>query len=77
MLHCINTGVHAGLKTAWVSRKRRNAPLIKTLTSKYSAWRRFRESVRELSRLSDRELGDLGIGRSDIVTVVKQSLQQS
>ena len=51
-------------------------PLIKTLTSKYSAWRRFRESVRELSRLSDRELSDLGIGRSDIVTVVKQSLVQ-
>ena len=50
--------------------------MIKTLTSKYSAWRRFRESVRELSRLSDRELNDLGIGRSDIVTVVKQSLQQ-
>jgi uncharacterized protein YjiS (DUF1127 family) len=48
--------------------------LIKTLTSKYQTWRRFRESVRELSRLSDRELSDLGIGRSDIATVVKQSL---
>lgn len=55
--------------------KRRNTPLIKTLTSKYVAWRRFRESVRELSRLSDRELNDLGIGRSDIATVVRQSLQ--
>ena len=54
---------------------RRNTPLIKTLTSKYVAWRRFRESVRELSRLSDRELNDLGIGRSDIVTVVRQSVQ--
>ena len=50
--------------------------MIKTLTSKYASWRRFRESVRELSRLSDRELNDLGIGRSDIVSVVKQSLQQ-
>ena len=48
--------------------------MIKTLTSKLVSWRRFRESVRELSRLSDRELNDLGIGRSDIVTVVKQSL---
>lgn len=52
----------------------RNLPLIKTLTSKYVAWRRFRESVRELSRLSDRELSDLGIGRADIQMVVKQSL---
>lgn len=46
--------------------------MIKTLTSKLNAWRRFRESVRELSRLSDRELSDLGIGRSDIVDVVRQ-----
>ena len=49
--------------------------MIKTLTSKYLTWRRFRESVRELSRLSDRELNDLGIGRADISTVVRQSLQ--
>ena len=49
--------------------------MIKTITSKYLTWRRFRESVRELSRLSDRELSDLGIGRADISTVVRQSLQ--
>ncbi|MCW6511131.1 DUF1127 domain-containing protein [Lichenifustis flavocetrariae] len=49
--------------------------MIKTIATKYVAWRRFRESVRELSRLSDRELNDLGIGRSDIATVVRQSLQ--
>lgn len=50
--------------------------MIKSLTSRYVSWRRFRESVRELSRLSDRELNDLGIGRADISTVVRQSLQQ-
>ena len=49
--------------------------MIKTITSRYLTWRRFRESVRELSRLSDRELNDLGIGRADIATVVRQSLQ--
>ena len=54
---------------------RRNTPLIKTLTSKYVTWRRFRDSVRELSRLSDRELNDLGIGRADIVSIVRQSAQ--
>ena len=47
--------------------------MLKTLTTKLAAWRRYRESVRELSRLSDRELNDLGIGRADIETVVRQS----
>lgn len=46
--------------------------MIRTLTAKLNAWLRFRESVRELSRLSDRELNDLGIGRTDIEDVVRQ-----
>ena len=33
-------------------------------------WRREREAVRELSRLSDRELADLGVVRSDIPSIV-------
>ncbi len=45
--------------------------MIRTLSAKFSAWLRFRDSVRELSRLSDRELNDLGIGRHDIVNVVR------
>ena len=47
--------------------------MFRTLTLKFQTWRRFRESVRELSRLSDRELNDLGIGRDDIVDVVRQA----
>lgn len=47
--------------------------MLKTIATKLAAWRRYRESVRELSRLSDRELNDLGIGRADIETVVRQS----
>lgn len=47
--------------------------MMRTLTLRFQTWRRFRESVRELSRLSDRELTDLGIGRDDIVDVVRQS----
>ena len=35
----------------------------------YRNWRRYRETVNELSRLSNRELNDLGITRSDIATV--------
>ncbi|RYB04946.1 DUF1127 domain-containing protein [Lichenibacterium ramalinae] len=47
--------------------------MIKTLSIKIAAWRRYRDSVRELSRLSDRELDDLGIGRADIQALVRQS----
>ena len=46
---------------------------ITFLAAKISAWRRYRDSVRELSRLSDRELTDLGISRSDIEFVARQS----
>lgn len=34
-------------------------------------WRREREVVRELSRLSNRDLADLGIARSDIRTIAQ------
>ena len=30
------------------------------------AWRRYNDSVRDLARLSDRELADIGISRSEI-----------
>ncbi len=33
------------------------------------AWRRYRQGVRELSRLEDRELADIGITRSEIPMV--------
>ncbi|HVY58975.1 MAG TPA: DUF1127 domain-containing protein [Xanthobacteraceae bacterium] len=32
----------------------------------FRAWRRYDQSLRELSRLGDRELADIGISRSDI-----------
>jgi uncharacterized protein YjiS (DUF1127 family) len=33
------------------------------------AWWRYNESVRELARLSDRELADIGVARSEIASV--------
>ncbi len=33
------------------------------------AWRRYNQSLAELSRLGDRELADIGISRSDIPSV--------
>jgi len=32
-------------------------------------WRRYNQSMSELSRLGDRELADIGISRSDIARV--------
>lgn len=43
------------------------------LIRSYSNWRRYRETVTELNRLSIRELSDLGIARSDIPFVAKKS----
>ncbi|MCC5977009.1 MAG: DUF1127 domain-containing protein [Salinarimonas sp.] len=39
---------------------------ITYLLERYRAWLRYRETVNELSRLSDRELADVGISRYDI-----------
>ena len=43
------------------------------LIRSYSNWRRYRDTVSELNRLSTRELNDLGIARSDIPYVAKKS----
>ena len=37
--------------------------LLKTLSEKLSAWRRYRETIRELAQLSDHELHDIGVHR--------------
>lgn len=44
------------------------------LIRNYRNWRRYRETVNELSRLSNRELTDLGITRGDIPFVARKSI---
>ena len=44
------------------------------LIRNYRNWRRYRQTVSELSRLSNRELNDLGIDRDDIQQVARRSL---
>jgi uncharacterized protein YjiS (DUF1127 family) len=44
------------------------------LIRNYRNWRRYRETVTELSRLSNRELNDLGIARGDIPFVARKSV---
>jgi uncharacterized protein YjiS (DUF1127 family) len=47
--------------------------MVKMIAEKVSAWRRYRISVRELSRLTDRELNELGLSRFDIDAVARQT----
>lgn len=44
---------------------------LKLISEKIKNWQRNREAVRELSKLSDRDLADLGIVRVDIQSAVK------
>ena len=47
---------------------------LKTISEKLATWRRYREAVRELSQLSNRELDDIGIRRGDIEFIVRRSV---
>lgn len=44
------------------------------LIRNYRNWRRYRSTVDELSRLSNRELNDLGISRGDIPYVARRAV---
>ncbi len=46
---------------------------LKTITRKISAWRRYREAVRELSQLNEHELSDIGLHRCDIEAAARQT----
>ncbi|WP_305985551.1 DUF1127 domain-containing protein [Roseibium sp. MMSF_3544] len=48
--------------------------MFDTARKKYSAWVNYRRAVDELSRLSARELQDLGISPSDIKFVARRGL---
>lgn len=44
------------------------------LVRNYRNWRRYRDTVNELSRLSNRELNDLGLTRGDIQIVAAKAI---
>lgn len=50
---------------------------LKSFSEKLAAWRRYRDAVRELSQLTDRELDDIGIRRGDIESVVRESVMKT
>ncbi|MBB4039833.1 MULTISPECIES: DUF1127 domain-containing protein [Microvirga] len=45
---------------------------LSVILSSIRQWRRSRETARQLSALSDRELSDIGISRHDIAQVARR-----
>lgn len=45
------------------------------LVRSFSNWRKYRQTINELGRMSDRELHDLGIGRSDIPYIARKAVK--
>jgi len=43
------------------------------LTRSFNNWRKYRQTVNELGRMSARELHDLGIDRSDIPYIARKA----
>lgn len=52
---------------------RRLRTLTADIARRYAQRRLYRQTVRELAALSPRELDDLGLSRSDITRVARQS----
>ena len=46
--------------------------LLKNFLQKLRNYGKYRQSLRELNQLTDRELNDIGIGRGDIYRVAKE-----
>ncbi len=44
------------------------------IVREFQNWRRYRNTVNELSRLTTRELNDLGISRADIQFVARKAI---
>lgn len=49
--------------------------MFNTLKSRYSRWQRYNRTVKELETLSNRDLADLGISRSDIGRIAREAVR--
>jgi uncharacterized protein YjiS (DUF1127 family) len=52
--------------TRRILRERKKDTMFAALVRFIQEWKRYNQSINELSRLGDRELADIGISRSDI-----------
>ena len=49
--------------------------MLDNVVRKFNSWKRYRQTYDELASLSNRELDDLGINRSDIERFARQSVK--
>ena len=63
-----------GRRTESTKTKERQMASIKIISQKLDAWRRYRQTLRELSAMTDRELHDIGIDRCDIESIAHASV---
>jgi len=54
-------------------RRKKGSQMLSHVIHLFRAWRRYENSLRELSRLGDRELADIGVVRSDIPRLARES----
>lgn len=47
--------------------------MFESMKSRFNTWKKYNRTVSELSALSNRELDDLGFGRSDIKTIAREA----
>jgi uncharacterized protein YjiS (DUF1127 family) len=47
--------------------------MFETLKTRITAWKRYSRTVAELEALSNRELADLGISRTDIGRIAREA----
>jgi uncharacterized protein YjiS (DUF1127 family) len=47
--------------------------MFETLKTRYTAWKKYSRTVTELEALSNRELSDLGLSRTDISRVAREA----
>ncbi len=47
--------------------------MFEVLKTRYATWKRYARTVQELEMLSNRDLADLGIARSDIPRLAREA----
>ena len=50
--------------------------MFEVLKTRYANWRRYSRTVSELESLSNRDLADLGISRSDIRWLAREAVRK-
>jgi uncharacterized protein YjiS (DUF1127 family) len=53
----------------------RNRIMFEVLKSRVATWKRYSRTVSELQALSNRELADLGIARTDISRIARDAVR--